>query len=429
MPFINNNYKKSKFNIFTKYKDNEIIIFNTLSGSIGKFNQDTYNRYIENSLTEAEINVLLKKGILISYDFDEKKKIDNDRYVGIKDSSLKHFRIWTTSACNARCYYCFEKGIEPIMMSSHVADNVIDFISKTLQKGDTLKIEWFGGEPLLNSQIIDYIYFKLKGICLEKKCITHNTIISNGSLISQELATKLKKDWDIELIQITLDGFDGDYNSIKNYYEPSKHNFYNVINSIKYLANEGIHVTIRMNYDTHNYSSLVELINYLHNELKDYSNISYYVYPVWSSIDEQVEGSFCSTTEADLNLLNLFDLLIRNKMGTARKIARLNYKKQACQAWSENSLTILPDGKITKCCESYNQIIGDVWRGITNKELFDYWVDYRLDNKCCDCVYLPLCQGGCKSSHFSRMPQCFALKPIINEFLVWYVSYLDAECK
>lgn len=371
--------------------------------------------------------MLLKKGVIINKDFNEIEKINNDRENGIKDEKFKHFRIWPTSSCNARCYYCFEKGIIHKNMSLETAEKVVKFIDKNLNEEDTLKIEWFGGEPLLNIKVIDYIYDKIKVICEKKHCHFYSSIISNGSLVDESLAVKMKNEWNLSLIQITLDGYEKEYNEAKNYCNPTKHNFKTVINSIKYLANQGIHVTIRMNYDTKNYESLYKLINYLHEELKTYTNISYYVYPLWSSIEEDVEDSFASNAKADENLLKLFELLVKNKMGSIYKIARLNYKQHSCQAWSENSLTILPDGKISKCCESYNQILGDVENGITNKESYEFWTNSKLDDKCEDCVYLPLCQGGCKASHFSRMSQCFAYKPIFNDIIKWYVNHLENE--
>ena len=152
------NYSKSKYNIFVPYNESEFIIYNSLSGSIGKFDLETYKRYKENQLKESEIDKLLEKGILIPDSFDELNKIHNDRLCGILNDTIKHYRIWPTSACNAKCYYCFEKGVKQESMSKDVADATINFIERGVSNKDTIKIEWFGGEPLLNIDIIDYVY-------------------------------------------------------------------------------------------------------------------------------------------------------------------------------------------------------------------------------------------------------------------------------
>ena len=262
-----------------------------------------------------------------------------------------------------------------------------------------------------------------------EKLLTYPLAISNGSLIDQKIIEKVYTNWHIHSIQITLDGYDSTYDQIKNYYNPITCNFKKVIEAIKLLSKSGIKTAIRMNYDTKNYQSLVELIEFLHIELSGYKKLIYYVFPVWSSTDEHAENSYSSTTTADMNLLSLFDLLVKYRMNTIKAIARLNYKAHACQAWNLHSYAILPNGDIAKCCESYNQVIGSVTKGITDIDTYNFWTTSILEEKCDSCSYLPLCQGGCKSSYFNRMPHCFAFKPIINEILKWYVSYLDNQCK
>lgn len=138
---IDANIKKSKFNIFVPYENDETIVFNTLTGAIGRLNKETYQRFVDNNLTDVEIEVLSKKGIFVPKDFDEMKKINADRIAGINDDGEKHFRIWPTSACNARCYYCFEKGIKTTTMTMDVADKVVKHISEKLNNGDLLRIE------------------------------------------------------------------------------------------------------------------------------------------------------------------------------------------------------------------------------------------------------------------------------------------------
>ena len=107
----------------------------------------------------------------------------------------------------------------------------------------------------------------------------------------------------------------------------------------------------------------------------------------------------------------------------------MNYKKYQCRPCSKNSLAILPNGDFIKCSDCYKQIIGNVWEGITNKNIFEFWTDCEVDKKCKDCIYLPICQGGCKASNFTRKPQCFAYKPILSDILKWYINYSSIHQK
>lgn len=417
-------YKKSRYNILVPY-NNETIVYNGFSGAIGKFDIDTMERFNNDNLTQQETEILLKKGILIPTDFDEIEAINADRINGICNDKIKNFRIWATSACNARCYYCFENDIQSINMNIETADALVTYIGNTLKKDDVLKIVWFGGEPLLNTYIINHITEKLLKLCSEKNIRYRANIITNGSLVTEEIARRMSNDWKITSAQITLDGYNECYDKIKNYYNPKRYNFFNVIKNIKLLAQNNIPVAVRMNYDTSNFYSLKSLIEYLHVELKNYKNIDYYIYPIWDALNENDPDAFRTKTKADYNLIKLFDLLVDYGMASVVNVARLKYRKHQCKSCNKNYCAFLADGKIVKCSETFNQILGDVWHGVIDKEHYDFWISGALDEKCKKCVYLPLCQGGCRSSYFTKMPQCFAYKPIIDDILKWYVSRLE----
>ena len=70
---------------------------------------------------------------------------------------LRSYIIFSTTGCNARCDYCYEVKT----MTPEIAYRLIDFICET-RYNDTIKIRWFGGEPLANANIIRYICNSLK---------------------------------------------------------------------------------------------------------------------------------------------------------------------------------------------------------------------------------------------------------------------------
>lgn len=417
------NVKKSRYNIFVPLENGKFIVFNSLSGAIGIFDTDTMERFSKNDLTDDEMHVLVCKGILISGTTNELNIINHDRVNGIF-SNNRNFRIWSTSACNARCYYCFEKGIVSSDMTEKTADALIDFISKLTNDGDTVSIEWFGGEPLMNVAIIDYISKKISSIFEQKKIHWGASLISNGSLLTSDIIKKMREIWNISRIQITLDGYGEDYNRVKNYMNSSAFNFEKIIHNIRMLLDNEIHVSIRMNYDTVNYETLKELIRFLAKEFYQEQNISYYVYPVWNALGDCKNG-FTTTTEADLQLIDLLEDLVTNKMARAKNLVRLYYKKYQCASCGINNYSILPNGDILKCSEAFNCIVGNVYLGITDEIATAKWTDPGLDEECVYCSYLPLCQGGCHASRVTDMPRCIAFKKIIPELLKWYVAHED----
>jgi len=419
-------YKKSNYNLFVPYQNDEFIVFNAHSGSIGKFDLNTYNRFNNDSLTQDEIVTLKNKGILIDPDRNELDEINQDRISSIYKESIKDFRIWPTSACNARCAYCFEKGIKFETMTKDTADQTIKFIDAMLNNNDELHIEWFGGEPTLNPELIDYITKKIDDICRIKNVKVIYSMISNGSLINETNIDKIKNDWHLQRIQITLDGYMEDYDHIKDYVDKTKYNFNTVIQAIHLLADHNINVGIRMNYNVDNRATLKKLIPFLGQEFSGYKNIRGYLYPVWSSLIQDT-NSFKSECVVDYEYLELLQLLVANKLNDIKNVCRLGYRKSQCHACHINGFAVFPDGSLGKCDETFTQKIGNIWDGVTDQNLYSYWTKKHIAKECESCQYMPLCQGGCASSVFTGISQCYVHKDILNDMLIWYISYLDEK--
>ena len=82
-----------------------------------------------------------------------------------------------------------------------------------MYNGNIINITWFGGEPLLNVEIINYICEKL----VENNIKFISSIITNGYLFNDKLVTMAGHKWNLSHAQISLDGTEPEYNRIKNY--------------------------------------------------------------------------------------------------------------------------------------------------------------------------------------------------------------------
>lgn len=411
--------KKSKYNIFVPMDEETTIVFNSFSGAVGLFDKDTMRKYDKDSFDDHEFELLQSKGIYVDEAFDEDQKLFDDRKKSCTSKSDKFIRLWTTSACNANCYYCFEKGMPVQRMNKDTAGQVVQYIMDHYEGEKKIIFEWFGGEPLLNTEIIDYIFEKLAPFCFEHGCTVESEFITNGSLITPEIATKMKSQWNTFNVQITLDGDEEEYNKAKAYYNDKLYNFKQVVENIKLLLDKGIFVSVRMNYNRDNYHSLSSLIDYL--ATIKCKRLSCYVYPLWDALGDQ-ENGFKSQAYSDSNLVQLFDKLVDAGLANLKLIGRLNYKRGLCKSCNTQSIAVFPDGSIGKCSETFNQRLGTVWDGIQDVALFDFWTSADVSDECKECKLLPLCQGGCRSSSFTAMPKCYPYKDILPEMIRWYVG-------
>ena len=66
--------------------------------------------------------------------------------------------LWVATGCNLSCKYCYETNKVSSLMTEDTVDNTFVFIKNEMaQQNDThLSIQFHGGEPLLNMEIIKY---------------------------------------------------------------------------------------------------------------------------------------------------------------------------------------------------------------------------------------------------------------------------------
>ena len=94
------------------------------------------------------------------------------------------------TGCNLRCAYCYSNH-KPQFMSVENADKFFDIIDDILKiyKCDSYHISYFGGEPLMNFDIIKHTLPKFKE---DKRCKS-TVVITNGTEITKEIRDFLKK--------------------------------------------------------------------------------------------------------------------------------------------------------------------------------------------------------------------------------------------
>ena len=88
---------------------------------------------------------------------DEYQELQERRKVKFKKArDTFDLTILTTTDCNARCHYCYEKGIQKEHLSLRTQQRIIDIIKEQFSRGKRIHISWFGGEPLLALDKIKY---------------------------------------------------------------------------------------------------------------------------------------------------------------------------------------------------------------------------------------------------------------------------------
>lgn len=253
------------------------------------------------------------------------------------DKSISTYTILTTTGCNARCFYCYERGTKPIAMTEETAEKTVRYIQEHRGENE-VKLHWFGGEPLVNAKIIDYICTRMS----QENVPFKSQMISNGFLFDTEMVHRAKDLWHLKRIQITLDGIESTYNRIKNYIYGNVNAFERVLGNIERLTAASIDVQIRLNVDTHNIAEISELISFLHQRFGTQKHLSVY--------SRELYGKRTPEESADL---------YQRRILLAQQIAEFGYRRQrelpkgiklnGCMADDDHSVVVSPGGFLGKC--------------------------------------------------------------------------------
>lgn len=400
-------YHKSIFNYIYKRSKNNWVIYNTFSGSIILIDEKLKKKFdnledgkIQND--DDDINNLINQGILVDNNHDEKKLVDASRTRRAFDEKSAYLRILTTTACNARCPYCYEKGFKTQTMNDETADAVIKYILN-LPKMDKFYIHWFGGEPLVNTKVIDKImesiYDKLKANGTQ----VYVYFTSNGSMLDEEMCQKARKLWHASHFQITIDDIGKKYDDIKNYVN-KKYNYNKVIKNIKYLLKEKIKVILRINYYPNEVDKVKNTIDVLSKDFGEACKNGLLVFdpaPIFDS-----NSNSCSNCEKVYNMSEPAQYLIEKGFLSEEDAINLKFKGGQCYACHQGSFVVAPNGDLYKCTvtmKDKNATVGNIFDGVDRNNYYFKWVNPVLPEKCNKCVFLPLCQGGCRAGELGYL--------------------------
>ncbi len=270
-----------------------------------------------------------------------------------KPEHIRKYTIYTTSDCNARCFYCFERGWKRTYMTQQTARRTAAFIAEHCG-GKPVILAWFGGEPMMNPAAIDTICSALRDAGVEYSSI----MTSNLSLFTPELAQRAAELWNLKGAQVTLDGTREVYNRAKAYVDKTMDGYMRVLENIRLLLRAGIGVSIRLNMDRYNADDLFALVEELAVQFPGEKELV--IYPALLFEDVENNPKTRSFAEREALYERLFALRDRiSALGYAKKIRlRRNPVLNMCKADCGEAVTVTPEGGLGLCehCLDQNMI-------------------------------------------------------------------------
>ena len=151
-----------------------------------------------------DIDELKKEGKLFSEDKFKDLQID----IKARPTQLKALCLHIAHDCNMCCKYCFagegEYSGDRSLMSFEVGKRALDFLIEQSGSRKNLEVDFFGGEPLLNFDVVKQLVAYARSIEKEKGKNFRFTLTTNGVLLDDEVMEWANKE--CYNVVLSLDG-------------------------------------------------------------------------------------------------------------------------------------------------------------------------------------------------------------------------------
>ena len=328
-----------------------------------------------------------------------------------------HYTILPTTACNARCVYCYEASYPTQTMTPETEERLIRYICETHNTEKTIFLNWFGGEPLAGAGTIRRVCRALADEGIDFQSL----MISNGSLFTPELVQEATKHWKLQRIQISMDGDKKTYLERKRYLNTGSHSeadpYERVIQNVRLLIDAGVRVILRCNCDWEN---LPTLETFLQDLVTRFSPWPKELFIYFSPLNSKKSAE---------NFPQLFEKLMQMAERCAgfgiqalgqevSSSLRIHHCMSDC---IRNYRLIDPSGRLFDCEHMpEDRCYGNIWEGITDQKLADSLSDRsRIRERCRHCVFLPECTAypdcpveswACRENHTFLIEKYIAAK-------------------
>lgn len=302
-----------------------------------------------------------------------------------------------TFSCNFKCPYCYENNLPPITITEEVIEGIYSFIKKKNQ--NNIDLCWHGGEPLI---AFDKMLSFLNKIRNDKSLSLRSHSMVTNAFLLDERKCKILSDYNLNKIQITVDGNKAYHNKSRIHksgiptYDIIMNNIENVF---RYMPD--CHVIVRVNLHSEN----KDTFPLLYKEMKER----------WGDQNYSINVAFVNDVNNSCKVACLAD---KGKISFVRSLYEqygindIDVSTQpqigGCAASCINSYVIGPSGEIYKCWVDVGKkekVVSNVFDGkLANYILPTYTVgsDMFSDKRCKDCVFMPICDGGCIERRYTQ---------------------------
>ena len=396
------------YDIISMFETNDLETIKKAVTEKYKDRDDVTEKDIENCY--AQLLEMQKNGQLFTSDsFEPMAGTLKARTSGVVKALCLHI----AHTCNLNCSYCFaSQGKyhgERALMSYEVGKRALDFLIENSGTRRNLEVDFFGGEPLMNFDVVKQLVAYARSIEKEKNKNFRFTLTTNGVLVDDDVIEFSNRE--MSNVVLSLDGrkevhdrYRVDYAG-NGSWEKIVPKFQKFVN-----ARGGKNYYMRGTFTHANPDFLEDIKTMLDLGFSELS-----MEPVVAASDDP-----SALTEADKPVVmkqyeDLAKLMLeRDKEGKPftfyhymidLKGGPCIYKRiSGCGSGTEY-MAVTPWGDLYPCHQFVGDEkfkLGDIWSGVNNKKIQDEFASCNVyaREECRDCWARLYCSGGCAANAY-----------------------------
>ncbi len=326
---------------------------------------------------------------------------------------IKALCLHVAHSCNLNCEYCFAsqgkyQG-ERALMSFETGKRALDFLIENSGTRRNLEVDFFGGEPLMNWQVVKDLVNYARSIEKEHNKNFRFTLTTNGMLIDDDVIDFSNRE--MSNVVLSLDGRREVHDRYRVDYE-GRGSWDRIVPKFqKFVSERGDKNYYMRGTFTHENPDFLKDIE----TMLDLGFTELSMEPVVASDDDPA-----ALTEADLPVVmdqyeKLAELMLkRHKEGRPFTFYHYMidleggpcvYKRiSGCGSGTEY-MAVTPWGDLYPCHQFVGEDkfkLGDIWKGVTNREMTDEFRSCNVYSRpeCRDCWARMYCSGGCAANAY-----------------------------
>lgn len=418
--------KPSIYNVLVD-NNGEALIYNTLKRSFAALSPQALECY--RTGTGEHLSALAAGGFLVD-DPEWEKSIQERTFDADRTSTnWLSISIVPSMACNFACPYCMQRGAKDTrVISDEVIDATLDFFDEMYARNhfEEFNLGWYGGEATLYMDLIERTTDKFRQRCEERGVEFSVGVVSNCSIIDEELAKRLAN-LGVKYIMPTIDGM----SKLHNCRRVSKNgtdSFEACMTSIGNCCDAGINVTVNMNADKVNMPEFQTMRDYLgeHFGIEAYpSLLKDYCEDYGDNVDGFDDSAYSLYTREEYAHA-IHDLFKETPYTREVLEELLRPMRNFCTCEMDGTYAVDPEGDVYRCAGWLGNK-GQVYFNMLDRPPIDQipGTNYNplRDPECCNCAYEPLCKGECRLDRATMKDGCHISRYVLGEYLKDYRAF------